>query len=120
MTLLRDVPSFAGYFFVYEGGKRAVARWQRKSEAHLTVAELLLCGGLAGFGAWIPCYPQDVLKSRIQSSAGRLTVRGALAGILREHGLRGFLRGLGPTMARAFPANAATFLAYETVRGLLE
>ena len=33
----------------------------------LSTAELLLAGGAAGFGAWIPAYPQDVIKSRYQN-----------------------------------------------------
>jgi solute carrier family 25 carnitine/acylcarnitine transporter 20/29 len=36
--------------------------------------------------------------------------------IYSELGIRGFFRGFGPTMLRAFPANAATFLAYEVTR----
>ena len=39
--------------------------------------------------------------------------------IYRTLGIRGFFRGFGPTMARAFPANAATFMAYEFVNDTL-
>lgn len=119
ITLLRDFPSFAGYFFVYEGSKRLVAKRQLKTESDLTTVELLLCGGLAGFGAWLPCYPQDVLKSRIQSASLKLTIREAARTIFKTDGYVGFLRGFGPTMTRAFPANAATFFAYEYVNNLL-
>lgn len=81
----------------------------------LTPAELLVCGGLSGFGAWLPCIPQDVLKSRIQSSTKMIGVRQAFEQLIAESGARGLFRGIGPTMLRAFPANAATFLAYELV-----
>lgn len=33
--------------------------------------------------------------------------------IYKSSGPKGFVNGLGPTLVRAFPANAATFFAYE-------
>lgn len=39
--------------------------------------------------------------------------------IFADHGIRGFFKGFGPTMVRAFPANAATFFVYELVSGQL-
>lgn len=115
ITLARDAPSFASYFLAYEGAKRIAAEWSAKPESMLTPAELLVCGGLAGFGAWLPCIPQDVLKSRIQSSPTPIGIRQAFEQLIAESGFRGLFRGIGPTMLRAFPANAATFLAYELV-----
>ena len=38
----------------------------------------------------------------------------------RALGLRGFFRGIGPCLLRAFPANAAAFGAYEAVKAALE
>jgi solute carrier family 25 carnitine/acylcarnitine transporter 20/29 len=32
---------------------------------------------------------------------------------MKSSGTKAFFNGFGPTMARAFPANAATFFAYE-------
>jgi solute carrier family 25 carnitine/acylcarnitine transporter 20/29 len=118
-TLVRDLPSFAGYFFFYEAAKRSVSRWDNRTEAELTPFELLFCGGLAGFGAWLPAYPQDVLKSRMQSSPQRVSLGAALRGLLHESGWRGLFRGFSPTMARAFPANAATFMAFEAAQAHL-
>lgn len=74
---------------------------------------LLISGGMAGIAAWLPCYPQDVLKSRIQSSAHPITLREAARSLYATSGIKGFWKGFGPTMCRAFPANAATFLGYE-------
>lgn len=51
----------------YEATKRALAA-RRGKDMPLTTADLLLAGGVAGFGAWLPCYPQDVIKSRMQSN----------------------------------------------------
>lgn len=45
-TLLRDIPSFAGYFGVYEGLKMAML----SDSGQLTPFHLFLAGGIAGFG----------------------------------------------------------------------
>jgi solute carrier family 25 carnitine/acylcarnitine transporter 20/29 len=41
--------------------------------------------------------------------------------LIRQNGnnIGSYFKGFGPTMARAFPANAATFLAYEYAMGLM-
>lgn len=46
-TLLRDVPSFAGYFGVYEGAKMMM----RSDGQRNSPAQMFLAGGLAGLGA---------------------------------------------------------------------
>ncbi|KAF9986507.1 hypothetical protein BGZ65_007394 [Modicella reniformis] len=117
ITLMRDIPSFFSYFVTYEGSKRILAHFNHHDNiGELSTPELLLAGGIAGFGAWIPCYPQDVIKSRMQSS---LKYRNTLECFrsLRTEAASGnwrvWFKGFGPTMARAFPANAATFFFYE-------
>ncbi len=64
-------------------------------------------------------YPFDVLKSRIQtlpdaSPAIESSLQRAASRVLQEQGWRGFFRGLSPALIRAVPANAVTFLMYET------
>lgn len=48
----------------------------------------------------------------IQTSETR-TVRSTAQSIFAKEGWRGFFRGFTPCLARAFPANAAAFLAFE-------
>ncbi|KAG0283684.1 hypothetical protein BGZ96_011916 [Linnemannia gamsii] len=117
ITLLRDVPSYFTYFVSYEGTKRILAHVNHDGRVEsLSTPELLLAGGIAGFGAWVPCYPQDVVKSRMQSN---LSYRSTLACFrslqveARGGNWKVWFKGFGPTMARAFPANAATFFFYE-------
>jgi solute carrier family 25 carnitine/acylcarnitine transporter 20/29 len=38
-----------------------------KKDGELGTFELLMAGGLSGFAAWIPAYPQDVIKSNFQN-----------------------------------------------------
>ncbi|CAG8582385.1 2394_t:CDS:2, partial [Acaulospora colombiana] len=122
ITLLRDIPSFASYFFVYDGAKRIIGNRKKGADrGKLSSWELLFAGGMAGIACWIPCYPQDVIKSRMQSDL-RYRSTGECLRALVAHSranktslFQAFSKGFGPTMARAFPANAATFFAYEMV-----
>lgn len=68
----------------------------------------LASGGFAGIAAWCVCYPQDVMKSRLQADH-YVSFRKVFNGLVEQ---RAFLRGFGPVLLRAFPANAATFFAY--------
>jgi solute carrier family 25 carnitine/acylcarnitine transporter 20/29 len=62
---------------------------------------------------WIPVFPIDTVKSRLQSAAGNPTIGGTIRGIYKSGGYKAFFPGMGPAMARAVPANAATFLGVE-------
>jgi solute carrier family 25 carnitine/acylcarnitine transporter 20/29 len=67
ITVLREIPSFAGYFATYEIAKNYM--WSDDRTRALSNGEVLFAGGLAGIGAWVPCYMQDVVKSRMQSNS---------------------------------------------------
>ncbi|KAL1997599.1 hypothetical protein VTN02DRAFT_1366 [Thermoascus thermophilus] len=62
---------------------------------------------------WIPVFPVDTVKSRMQSAAGRPTIAGTIRAIHASGGFKAFFPGFGPALARAVPANAATFLGVE-------
>ncbi|KAF9338316.1 carnitine transporter [Podila minutissima] len=84
-TLLRDGPGYAAYF------------------------------GMAGVAMWFIAIPPDVLKSRLQSAPAG-TYKGTadvLRNLWKNEGPQALFKGLGPTMLRAFPANAASFLGVE-------
>jgi hypothetical protein len=55
------------------------------------------------------------VQARMMSihTAETATVRSTARMIYRRDGWRGFLTGFTPCLARAFPANAAAFLAFE-------
>lgn len=75
-----------------------------------------LSGGLAGMLGWTVAMPLDVPKTRVQSKWDT-RVFGSyipeLVSIAHTRGIGGFYHGLGPTLLRAFPANAALFLGVE-------
>ncbi|MCJ1371828.1 carnitine transporter [Loxospora ochrophaea] len=115
MTLARDGPGSAAYFATYEYVKRLMTPVDAhgiKSE-ELSLTAVMTAGGAAGVAMWIPVFPVDTVKSRLQSAEGRPTIGGTVGGLWRSGGVRAFFPGIGPAMARAVPANAATFLGVE-------
>ncbi|KAI4127266.1 MAG: hypothetical protein LQ347_004679 [Umbilicaria vellea] len=115
MTLARDGPGSAAYFATYEYVKRAMTPVDAdgKRSGDLSLTAVMTAGGAAGVAMWIPVFPIDTVKSRLQSAEGRPTIAGTVRGLYASAGLRAFFPGMAPAMARAVPANAATFLGVE-------
>lgn len=139
-TMLREIPGNALFFVVYETAQAAFPRFVHQSpslqspSSHSArdpktgssssyaywaqeTAAAIWCGGVAGSAFWLTMLPADFAKTRLQIArrgsrddvgAWRLIARTA-----RERGWRGLYAGAWPTLLRAFPANAAQFLAWE-------
>ncbi|KAI9497839.1 mitochondrial carrier domain-containing protein [Zychaea mexicana] len=105
-TIVREL-SFGPYFVTYEcisriSGNRAV-----------TGPKVIVAGGIAGIIAWCSTYPADVIKTRIQASPGEYkSMIDCARRCYQAEGIGIMFRGLFPTLLRAFPSNAATFVAY--------
>ncbi|KAF9651978.1 mitochondrial carrier [Thelephora ganbajun] len=114
-TVVRDGPGSAAYFAAYEITKKWLTPADSKD---LSLSAIIFAGGTAGVAMWTIAIPPDVIKSRIQS-APTGTYSGFLDCVrktIATDGVRALWRGLGPAMARAFPANAAAFLGVELVK----
>ncbi|KAI8384639.1 mitochondrial carrier domain-containing protein [Radiomyces spectabilis] len=112
-TTLREL-SFGPYFCSYEFICRALTPKDHHGSVHdITGPKIIFAGGCAGIVAWCSTYGADVVKTRIQSEPNRY--KGSIDCFRQcylEEGYRIFFRGLTPTILRAFPSNAATFMAY--------
>lgn len=76
----------------------------------------IISGGISGMAFWTTTLPLDVAKTIIQTDPSPLSSRNplrVLSMVYRRAGLAGCYAGLGPTLARAFPANAAAIVAWE-------
>jgi len=114
MTLARDGPGSAAYFATYELIKRRLTpKDEFGNPGQLSLTAVMAAGGAAGVAMWIPVFPVDTIKSRLQSAAGNPTIGGTIRELYARNGLKAFFPGMGPAMARAVPANAATFLGVE-------
>ncbi|CAD6579424.1 MAG: hypothetical protein ASARMPREDX12_009163 [Alectoria sarmentosa] len=115
MTLARDGPGSATYFASYEYVKRKMTPKDADGNpsGELSLTAVMTAGGAAGVAMWIPVFPIDTIKSRLQSAEGRPTIGGTIRGLYASGGFKAFFPGMGPAMARAVPANAVTFLGVE-------
>eukprot|EP00127_Corallochytrium_limacisporum_P000629 Clim_evm28s22 gene=Clim_evmTU28s22 len=122
-TLIRDTPSYGVYFLAYEyivnlfpkvpAGKRSSTEPLDPvdHEEHSAPA-MLIAGGFAGCISWASIYPVDVMKSRMQVSTSNAGFLECWRQAFAEGGIKLLYRGLGASMVRAFPLNAATFYGY--------
>ncbi|KAE8152849.1 carnitine-acylcarnitine carrier protein [Aspergillus avenaceus] len=115
MTLARDGPGSAAYFAAYEYIKRTLTPKDAQGNitGELSMPAVLAAGGAAGIAMWIPVFPVDTIKSRVQSAPGKPTIGGTIRSVYASGGVKAFFPGFGPALARAVPANAATFAGVE-------
>ncbi|KAH8917447.1 mitochondrial carrier [Atractiella rhizophila] len=127
ITMLREAVGYGSYFAAYEWLVERECKKYKISRKEIPMSHSLLFGALAGYALWFTAYPLDVLKSRLQTdglsrSSTEVTPFGqrkyrnfvdCARQLWREQGVKGFLRGLGPTLVRSPFANGATFAAFE-------
>ncbi len=127
-TAWREVPAYGVYFAGYSFILDALTP-SHCDPAQPPRAAILTAGGMAGSLSWLCIYPFDVIKSNIQildgdsgvgstangkgSKGGNVGLWSMGSSLYRQHGWSIFTRGLGTTLVRAFPVNAAVFLCYE-------
>jgi len=115
-TMARDVPGSMAWFGAFEMTKQALCDDPKKP----SVMQALVAGGMGGIGMWSFAIPLDAVKTRVQAGAGTNSFLGAAKQLHAEKGLKGFYKGIGPALLRAFPANAACFAAKEKTAAFLD
>ncbi|XP_071935048.1 mitochondrial arginine transporter BAC1-like isoform X1 [Coffea arabica] len=119
-TLLRESLGNASFFTTYEYVRYYMHLQLKDASPHQThlidVGIGIMSGGLGGIACWCVVLPFDVAKTIIQTTPDKISTRNpfqVLTSIYRRSGLRGCYAGLGPTVVRAFPANAAAIVTWE-------
>ncbi|KAL6454713.1 CRC1 Mitochondrial carnitine carrier [Candida maltosa Xu316] len=115
-TLARDGPGSALYFATYEYLKKRLS----SPGEDLSLFAIMTAGGFAGVSMWLGVFPIDTIKSTQQSSNVPVSILQTTKNIYAKGGIKAFFPGVGPALARSFPANAATFLGVELARKALD
>ncbi|KAG7396275.1 hypothetical protein PHYBOEH_002542 [Phytophthora boehmeriae] len=130
-TAGREMVGNAVYFMAYETIKEMllknfvhdVPNISSESANLRTYQSIAFSGGCAGFSYWLATFPIDTVKSVLQ--ADRLDkprfsgVTDCCRKLYAEGGVHRFYRGITPSLVRAFPANAVTFVAFEKTMSFL-
>jgi solute carrier family 25 carnitine/acylcarnitine transporter 20/29 len=107
-TLTREMPGFAIYFTTYE----------HLYNNKMGLLPSFLCGSFSGAVSWVFIYPQDMIKTRIQSNLAGGSYMYHVKDIYYQKGLCGFYRGFQFAMMRAIPLHGATFFTFELLEQL--
>ncbi|KAJ0408195.1 hypothetical protein ATCC90586_003303 [Pythium insidiosum] len=131
-TAKREMLGNTAYFMAYETGKELLLDAFVRSAPNLTPEQthwrtyqaIALAGGYAGFMYWLVVFPVDTIKSVIQADCLHTPkykgVIDCAQKLYAEGGVPRFYRGISPSLLRAFPANALTFLGFETCLSFLD
>ena len=92
ITMSREVPAYTLYFTSYNFLKKKNF-------------DSFIAGGFAGSFTWFCTYPQDTIKSRLQSGQAKT--------ILEAYKVGGLWNGLSYCLLRAFIVNAVGFPIFE-------
>lgn len=121
-TFTREVPGFAIYFSTYHYLKEyyfKVINNGVNNEVNKVINKLppslsFLFGGLSGSMAWLFIYPQDRIKTIIQSSTndGKKIIR-IIKDTYKNGGVKSFYSGFGFAISRAILLHAGTFMMFE-------
>ncbi|XP_078436257.1 mitochondrial thiamine diphosphate carrier 2-like [Wolffia australiana] len=132
-TLIEIIPYAGLQFGTYDTFKRWSMAWNtwregdEDGDVSLSSFQLFLCGLASGSSAKAICHPLDVVKKRFQIEGlrrhpkyGEMVEGGAyrnmndaLRQILGREGWAGLYKGIYPSIIKAAPAGAVTFVAYE-------
>lgn len=135
-TMLREFGSYGVWFCVYEGLLSRLTRTSPSSSSSTSTPKLspdtdtqpkptrredlptwqiASCGVITGLVLWSVNYPFDVVKSKMQADGfgvadkRYVNMRDVVRRTWKVEGVRGFFRGLGPTLCRAVPVSAGTY-----------
>lgn len=110
--LLRDIPFYSSFFGSYD----ILCRYFKQHSTLSDTTIYFISGGIAGQIGWIVSIAPDSIKSRMQTSIQPTNILETYREIVKTRGIRGLFVGIEVAIVRAFPANAALFLAYELSR----
>jgi len=124
VTYWREAQAYGVWFLTFEYLMAQDMKRNNVKRSEISSPKVAFYGGLAGEALWIASYPFDVVKSKMQSDGFGTdkkykTMRDCFSQTWRAEGMRGFWKGIGPTLFRAMPVSAGTFAVVEmTMRAL--
>ncbi len=107
-TFTREIPGFAIYFSTYEGLKNKFY-----NNRQIDIPASFIFGGLSGITAWVFIYPQDRIKTILQSQTTNTSINTLIKNIYNTGGFMQFYKGFSFAAARAVLLHSGTFCTME-------
>jgi solute carrier family 25 carnitine/acylcarnitine transporter 20/29 len=110
-TFTREVPGFAIYFSTYEFLKN---KFYSSKGKEIDIISSFIFGGIAGSNAWLFIYPQDRIKTIIQSNnTNKINITELIKTTYQNGGIKQFYSGFSMAIARAILLHSGTFCMME-------
>jgi len=108
-------------FMSYEEMKKQYNLYRGKThDARLSSVEYLIFAALSKSVAAFTTYPYQVMRTRLQDQHRQYRgLTDVVVSLWRFEGIKGFYKGLLPSLIRVVPATMITFLVYENVSHFL-
>ncbi|KYQ88830.1 putative transmembrane protein [Tieghemostelium lacteum] len=82
---------------------------------HITLAQEVMAGGIAGFTQFVATNPMEIMKIRLQLS-GEQGKKASLKEVFSELGIRGLYKGSSATLLRDIPFSMVYFSTYARLK----
>ena len=110
-TFTREAPGFAIYFSTYEYLKKKNFTMHNKKIDYISS---FIYGGISGLSAWLFIYPQDKIKTIMQSEKeNNKSITSIINSIYKNGGLIQFYKGFSWAAGRAVLLHSGTFCMME-------
>ena len=111
-TFTREIPGFAIYFSTYEYLKNT---FYTKENKQIPIYASFIFGGMSGSMAWIFIYPQDRIKTIIQSNTNneKINIKSLIKKTYEIGGIKHFYSGFSFAILRAIFLHSGTFCMME-------
>ena len=114
VTYWREAQAYGVWFLTFEYLMAQDMKRNNVKRSEISSPKIAFYGGLAGEALWIASYPFDVVKSKMQTDGfgpdqKYKSMRDCFSKTWKAEGMRGFWKGIVPTLARAMPVSAGTF-----------
>ncbi|XP_039273487.2 mitochondrial glycine transporter-like [Styela clava] len=109
-TLIRDAPFSGLYLMFYNKGKSIMTE-----NGNGSCTMHFICGIGAGVCASVLTQPADVIKTQMQVSENKNSLKRTVIKVYNVEGLRGFFRGLTPRVLRRTLIAAMAWTVYEEI-----
>ncbi|KAJ5257128.1 hypothetical protein N7478_013232 [Penicillium angulare] len=118
VTILREAQAYGAWFMAFEYMMNKDAQRNNMKREDISAVKVAGYGGLAGEVLWLSSYPFDVIKSKMQTDGFGAnqkfsSMRDCFKKTYAVEGLGGFWKGIFPTLLRAMPVSAGTFVVVE-------